>query len=277
METVQRTIYAAHLQTAKLLDKPFTVLENSTLNQKFNVYPNEMPGIGAYPKLAYIGIGNKGATYDVGQGNYVLTTPIPHLARHASLYNHIPYVVRPAGDDLTPGERLLYRMRVPLTVGGENYFAYYLRVFDMSAVTPAVELRNVSDGVISNTPFVPELSDLTPEHPTLSNNLLNTADGDYLVSTAKVVFTLTQQDITNIREAAQILYGDPRYAVINEIAVCTGIDKIVSGQLGGTTINYTESTVTQIAAYISQYHALTSSSSEVKIGLNVGSVEPLLV
>jgi hypothetical protein len=277
METVTRSVYAAHLQTCKLLDKPFTVLENSTLNQKFNVYPEEMPGVGAYPKLAYIAIGNKGATYDVGQGSYVLTTPIPHLARHASLYNHIPYVVRPAGDDLTPGERLLYRMRVPLTIGGDNYFAYYLRVFDLSTVSPSVELRNVSDGVITNTPFIPELSDLTPVHPVLSNNTINNADGDYLVSTAKVVFTLTQQDITNIREAAQILYGDPRYAVINEIAVCTGIDKIVSGQLGGATINYTESTVTQIAAFISQYHALTSSSSEVKIGLNVGSVEPLLV
>ena len=277
METVQRSVYAAHLQTCKLLDKPFTVLENSTLNQKFNVSPQEQAAVGVYPKLAYIAIGNKGATYDVGQGNYVLTTPIAHLARHASLYNHLPFVVRPAGDDLAPGERLMYRMRVPLTVGGVNYFAYYLRVFDLSSVIPVVELRNVSDGVITNTPFTPELSDLTPTHPTLSNTSLNNADGDYLVSTAKVVFTLTQGDITNIREAAQILYGDPRYAVINEIAVCTGIDKIVSGQLGGTTINYTESVLTQVAAFISQYHALTSSSSEVKIGLNIGSVEPLLV
>lgn len=277
METVQRSIYAAHLQTCKLLNKPFTVLENSTLNQKFNVYPEEQPPVNVYPNLAYIAIGNKGATYDVGQGSYVLTTPIPHLARHASLYNHIPFILRHATNDLTPGERLLYRMRVPVAVGGENYFAYYLRVFDMSTVVPTVELRNVSDGVITNTPFTPELSDLTPTHPVLTNNNLVTADGDYLVSTAKVVFTLNQQDIVNIREACQILYGDPRYAVINEIAICTGIDKIVSGVLGGTTINYTESTVTQIAAYLSQYHALTSSTAEVKIGLNVGSVEPLLV
>lgn len=277
METVQRSIYAAHLQTCKLLNKPFTVLENSTLNQKFNVYPDEAPVVNTYPTLAYIAIGNKGATYDVGQGSYVLTTPIPHLARHASLYNHIPFVIRHISNDLTASERLMYRMRVPVTVGGENYFAYYLRVFDMSTVVPSVEMRNVSDGVITNTPFIPELSDLSPVHPVLTNNNLITADGDYLVSTAKVVFTLNQQDILNIREACQILYGDPRYAVINEIAICTGIDKIVSGMLGGTNINYTESTVTQIAAFLSQYHALTSSTAEVRIGLNVGSVEPLLV
>ena len=277
IEAVQRTVYAAHLQTCRLLDKPFTVLENSTLNQKFNIHSDEQPGLNQYPKLAYIGIGNRGATYDIAPGNYVLTSPIPHLARHASLYNHIPFVVRPADDDLTPGERLMYRMRVPLSIGGVNYFAYYLRVFDMTTVVPAVELRNVVAGQITNTPFVPELSDLSPTAPVISNSNITSVDGDYLVSTAKVLLTLNQQDITNIREACQILYGDPRFAVINEIAICTGIDKVVSGQLGGTSINYTESTVTQVAAFLTQYHALTSSSSEVKIGLNVGSVEPLPV
>ena len=280
-ETVQRTIFAAHLQTCKLLDKPFTVLDNSTLNQKFGVYPDERPGVGAYPRLYTIGIGNKGATYDVGQGNYILTTPVPHLPHHASLYNHLPFVVRPASDDLSPGERLLYRMRVPLQIGGNPFFAYYLRVFDLDAVVPSVELRSVVDGVITNTPFTPSQSDLAPTHPVLSqsgaNQSLIPGDGDYLVSTAKVIFTLNQQDITHIREACQLIYGDPRYAVINELAVCTGIDKIVSGQLGGTTINYTESVATQIAAHISQSHTLTSSSSEVTLALNVGSVEPLLV
>jgi hypothetical protein len=43
------------------------------------------------------------------------------------------------------------------------------------------------------------------------------------------------------------------------------------------TINYTESVVTQLAAFLSQYHALTASTAEVKIGLNVGSVEALIV
>lgn len=277
METVQRTIYAAHLQTCKLLNKPFTVMENSTLNQKFNVYPEEQPAVNAYPSLCGITIGNKGASYDIAQGNYVLTTPIPHLARHASLYNHIPFVIRHISNDLSPAERLMYRLRVPLTINGDNYFAYYMRVLDLTTVVPQVELRNVSGTVITNTPFTPELSDLSPTHPTLSNNSLVTTDGDYLVSTAKLVFTLNQQDIVNIREACQILYGDPRFAVINEIGICTGIEKIVAGQLGGTTINYTESVVTQIAAFLSQYHALTSSTAEVKIGLNVGSVEPLLV
>lgn len=277
METVQRTIYAAHLQTCKLLEKPFTVLDNSTLNQKFNVCADEQPSLNEYPRLLGLTIGNKGATYDIGQGDYILTTPIQHLARHASLYNHIPFVVRHVSNDLTPAERLMYRLRVPLSIGGENYFAYYMRVLDLNTVVPSVELRNVSDAVITNAPFTPELADLSPAHPTLTNTAINNADGDYLVSTAKMVVTLNQLDITNIREACQLIYGDPRFAVINEIAICTGVDKVVGGQLGGTTINYTESVLTQVAAFLSQYHALTESTSEVKIGLNAGSVLPLAV
>lgn len=277
MENVTRSIFAAHLQTCKLLDKPFTVLENSTLNQKFNVYADERNGANVYPSLGYLAIGNKGSSYDVSQSGYVLTTPIPHLAHHASLYNHLPFVIRPADEDLTPGQRIMYRMRVPLTIGGQQYFAYYLRVLDLTTVAPSVELRNVTDGVITNTPFTPDLSALTPVHPVITGTSLNTAEGDFLVSTAKTLFTLNQQDIVNIREACTILYGDPRYAIINEVAVCTGLDKIVSGQLGGTTINYTESVVTQVAAFLSQSHNLTSSTAEIKIGLNVGSVEPLLV
>lgn len=277
MEPIQRTIYAAHLQTCKILEKPFTLLPNSTLNQKFNVQADEVPTSGVYPKLNCIAIGNGGETYEVAANNFVLTTPVPHLARHASLYNHIPFVVRPVDDDLSPAERLLYRLRVPVNVGGANYFAYYLRVLDVATVTPSVENRNVSGDTITATPFVPDLSDLSPTRPVISNVNLTNPDGDYLASAAKITFTLNQAEITNIREACQILYGDPRYAVINEIGVTSGVDKIISGPLGAGSVNYTESTLTQIAAFAAQSHNLTASSTSLTIGLNVGSVEPLLV
>ena len=79
MDSVQRTIFSAHLQTCKSLKRPFTILPNSTLNQKFNLFASEVPGVGEYPVLGYLGIGNKGANYDVTGTGFVLTTPIPHL------------------------------------------------------------------------------------------------------------------------------------------------------------------------------------------------------
>lgn len=278
MDSIVPTIAAAHLQTCKFLKKPFTVLPNSTLNQKFNIYPDEVPGTNEYPGLAYIGIGNKGATYELASGNFLLTTPIPHLPRHAALYNMIPFVVRPADDDLTAPERQNYRLRVPMvTGGGQNVVAYYLKPLDLSSTTPGVEIRNVNDGVITSEPFVHALSDLSPTHPVISNVNLNNPNGDYLVSSAKTVFLLNQTDITNIMEACNILYGDPRYAAINEVTLVTGIDKVVQGIFGGVAANYTEAITAQVAAFLSQNHILTSSTREVEIALNIGSVEPLAI
>lgn len=278
METVTPTISAAHLQTCKLLKKPFSVLPNSTLNQKFNLFQDELLATNEYPGLAYIGIGNKGATYEVAPGGFLLTTPVPHLPHHAALYNMIPFVVRPANDDLTASERAKYRLRVPITTaGGENVIAYYLKPLDLSNTTPTVEIRHVNDGTITTDPFVHALSDLSPVHPIISNVNLNNPNGDYLVSTAKTVFLLNQADITNIMEACSILYGDPRYAAINEISLVTGADKVVQGVFNGVASNYTEVITAQIAAFISQSHILTANTMEVKIGLNIGSVEPLLI
>lgn len=277
METVTRTILSAHLQTCKLLNKPFTVLPNSTLNQKFNIQPNEVPATNQYPNLGYICIGNKGASYEVATGNYILTTPIPHLPRHSALYNTIPFVVRPADDDIGPTERLRYRLRVPITLGDDNYIAYYLRTLNLDNVTPSVELRNVNDGVITSNPFEHELSDLSPTAPVITGGNISNPNGDYLVSTAKTTFILNRDDVENIMDACNIIYGDPRYAVINEIGLVTGVDKVVTGQFGAVTSNYTEIISAQIAAFISQYHALTNSTNEIQIGLNVGSVQPLLV
>lgn len=277
VELTTRTIYLGHLMSSKLLNRPFSVLPNSTLNQKFNLYPNELPAVNEYPSLAYIGIGNKGASYEVTGDGYVLTTPIPHLPRDASLYNFIPFAIRDINDDLSATERLKYRLRVPVTIGGKNYVAYYLRVLPTSNVIPSVELRNVNGESITTTAFTPTLSDLSPNQPNLSNVDLNNPNGDYLFSTAKINFTLNQTDITNILDACAIMYGDPRYAVINEIALCAGIDRILQGTFGGTTSNYTEVVVSQVTTYISQYHALSANTTEVNISLDVGSSEGLLI
>ncbi len=277
MESLTRSIYSAHLQTCKLLNRPLTILPNSTLNQKFNLFPNEVLPANQYPSLAYIGIGNKGASYEMTSSGYVLTTPVPHLPRDASLYNFIPFVIRTVNNDLSATERVLYRMRVPMSIGGVDYIAYYLRVLDISSLIPTVELRNVDDGLITTASFEPVLSDLSPTPPVIATSNLNNPNGDYLVSTAKVMFTISQQDVANIMDACNILFGDVRYAVINEIALCTGVDKIVQGTFGSVTSNYTDTVATQVAAFISQYHALSSNTTQVQIELDIGSVESLLV
>ena len=277
MEPNVRTIYAAHLSTCKLLNRPFSVLPNSTLNQKFNLFKDEVPALNEYPVLGYIGIGNKGCSYEVTQNNFVLTTPVPHLPRDASLYNFIPFLVRDINNDISSTERLKYRMRVLITINNTTYAAYYLRALSINDVIPTVEIRNVLNENITTNSFTPSQSDLAPTPPNISNTDLNTANGDYLVSTAKVDFTLNQNDIQEIIDACNLIYGDPRYAIINEIVLCTGIDKILQGTFGSTVGNYTETIATQAATFVAQTHTLTANTSEVKIQFDIGSVEPLLV
>lgn len=277
MDNVTRSIFAAHLSTCKLLNRPFTILPNSTLNQKFALFENEVPNLNEYPVLKYIAIGNKGASYDMTTSGYILTTPIPHLPRFSSLFNFIPFLVRPIDSDIDSTQRANYRLRVPMTIGGVQYVAYYLKALNISNIIPTVELRNVNNGVITSASFEPTLSDLSPVPPVIDNNNLNNPNGDYLVSTAKVTFTLSSSEIQEILDACNLIYGDPRYAVINEIALCTGVDKVLSGTFGNTTSAYTEVIATQVAAFISQYHALTTNTTQVQIELDIGSVESLLV
>ncbi|EKD89534.1 MAG: Virion structural protein [uncultured bacterium] len=208
---------------------------------------------------------------------YILTTPIPHLPRFSSLFNFIPFLVRPIDNDIDSTQRANYRLRVPMTISGVQYVAYYLKALNISNIIPTVELRNVNNGVITSASFEPTLSDLSPVPPVIDNNNLNNPNGDYLVSTAKVTFTLSSSEIQEILDACNLIYGDPRYAVINEIALCTGVDKVLSGTFGNTTSAYTEVIATQVAAFISQYHALTTNTTQVQIELDIGSVESLLV
>lgn len=277
MESIVRTIFAAHIQTCKLLGRPFNVLPNSTLNQKFSVVETELNAANEIPTLKYIAIGNKGSSYDIGADNTILIKPTPHLPRHASLYNFIPFIAREASNDLSAAERVNYRMRVLRTVNSVDYVFYYLKVFNTTNVTPEVELRNVNDGVITSTPFTPLISDLSPTPPVITNLNLNSPNGDYLISTAKLDFNLNQVEINEIIDACNILYGDDRYAVINEIALCTGIDRNVSGQFGSTVAPYTEAVVAQVAAFVSEYHALYRTSTSLSMRFDVGAVEPLLV
>lgn len=271
-----RTGAGIHLNNCLMLRRPFTVLPNSTLNQKFNLFKDELPLNGEYPVLGYIGIGNKGARYELTTSNFLLTQQVEHLSRHAALYNHIPFVVRPIDDDLAAEERIKYRLRVPVTVGGVNYVAYYLRALALDIVTPELELRNITAGTVTTMPFTNVIGDLSPTHPDISSIDLNNPDGDYLVGTSKIALTLNKADITNIIDACTILFGDPRYAVINEIALCSGIDRVLQGNFGSATSGYMELVAAQVAAFIYQSHNLTDTTNEVTIRLDVGSSELLL-
>lgn len=277
MEIIQRTIYGAQLQTSQLLGLPVNILPHSTLNEKFNINPAVALAPDEIPRLKYITIGNGGHKFVTGADGVGLPSVIQHSPRNAALYNHLPFILRPIASDLTAIERSKYRLRRLETHGGVDYVAYYLKEIDFTTTNNILELRTVVDGITTATEFTPTLSDLSPAVPAISPTGVISPTGDYIASTAKVPFILNTNDITELLNVANIIYGNENYAIISEIGLCSGVDKIVNGNFNGVTTSYTDAIAVQIVSFINSFFAAKFSNDGISVTFDVGSSEPLLL
>lgn len=276
MDNIVRTVYSAHLQTAQYMKLPLTIKPNSTLNEKFNIHAEALLGANELPTMKLLCIGNGGVAVSVGADGTPRTEVIQHRARDAALYKHLPFVLRPATSDLSAAQRNNYRLRRLETHNGTTYVAYYAKVIDLSSTLPVLELRTVNGNVVTSTEFSPSAGDLNPTPPAISSGGVLVTTGDYIAANAKVPFTMTVTDIEEFMNVCNVIYGDPNYAIVSEIALCSGVDRAVTGDFGSGTIGYTESIATQVCNFISTFLPFNAINRSMTIGLNVGSVEPLL-
>ena len=276
MDNNVRSIYGAYLQSCALLGFNVEIKPNSSLNQKFDLFPNEIFNSGETPTVKYLTIGNGGHTASMGVDGLPLINPVPHSPRHAALYNHLPFIIREVTEDLTPAERLMYRLRVPRTIDGVNYMCYYAKVLDLSMVEPKIELRNNTNGIITATEFTPSLADLNPVKPVIPVNGNITSTGNYLASTAKIEFVMNEAEITELLNACNIIYGSDNYAFISEIGLCSGVDRSLMGNFGGPPSAYTEAVGVQIMNFISTAIPAYALSTSITQTIDVGSTSPLL-
>jgi hypothetical protein len=276
VEYIVRSGYGALFQDCLLLDKPTTLLENSTLNQKFNIQANVSIAEDEKRAMKYVTVGNGGHRMETGANGISLPKSQIHRARDAALFNHIPFVLRRPDQDLSVTERAKYRLRRIEVHDGSPYVAYYARLLDTSQTVPTLELRTVTNGVTTSTPFIPQLSDLSPTPVPVTPGQVLTTDGTYLAATAKVPFTMSLSDINEFLNSCRIIYGDDNYAIVSEIALCSGADRAVTGDFNGVSLGYTEAIGCQIATFISTFFALKFTNSDLQMLLDVGSSEPLL-
>ena len=277
MESSVRSTYSAHLQTASLLGLPLIIKPHSTLNERFGIHQSIALGEDEMPTVKYVTIGNGGHRMIVGADNIPKPEPILHTPRHAGLYNHLPFILRLPQNDLQPAERLQYRLRRSEVHDGTTYIAYYLKVLDLSNSNPTLELRNVTDGVVTSTAFNPTAADLNPTPPPINPGSVITTSGDYIAATAKVPFVMTTEDILEFINVCNIIYGDPNYAMITEIGLCSGVDRTVSGDFNGVSLGYTDAIAVQICSFIAAFYALNFTNDELSLLIDVGSLESLLI
>ena len=276
MQSSTRTLQGALLQTVELLKLPLEIKSHSTLNEKLNIHNDIVLSDTDMPSVKYVTIGNGGHKMVMGTNNISKPEPIQHTPRHCGLYNHLPFVLRLPNNDLTPSQRLNYRLRRIETHDNISYVAYYLKLLDLSETVPQLELRSVTDGVITSTTFSPSIADLNPTPPPLNPGGIITTTGDYVAATAKVPFSMNSDDIAEFLNVANIIYGDVNYAMISEIGLCSGIDKVVTGNFNGLDSSYTDAIGVQITNFISSFFAANFSNGSINVILDIGNVEPLL-
>lgn len=274
MRTITRTIYGARLQSLQYYGLPYTHVDHTTLNEKFDIFPDQRPEPGEMPRNRYFCIGNRGHRLAVGADGLPLTDELQHQPHDGSLYNHLPFLLRRANEDLSPSDRAKYCLRKAVTYNGVNYIAYYGKRLDLTDITPQMLNNVVNSGITTTTPFIPSSSNLNPTVPSIPPTGSVVTSGNYQSVSTIINLDLNAQDIAELLEVAAIIYGDERNAIISEIGLVAGVDKILTAPGG---INYNEVVEAQITTYITDYHALRYSNNGLKLTLDVGAVEPLLV
>lgn len=276
MENITRTIFGSYLQTCHLLGLPFSMRANTTLNEKFGIQSGIAPDVVEIPRMRYYAIGNGGHRMTAGGDGLSKPEPIQHRATDAACFNHIPFVLREPDADLSLSQRANYGLRREETHNSVRYIAYYLKRIPMGGVNPAMEYKAVANGETTTTPFVPNSANLNPTPPSLSESGVNVVTGDYTTSTAKLTLSLTAEDVAELLNVANILYQDDGYAIISEIALVSGVDKVVtSPSVGATTINFNDVIAAQVVSHINAFFPVKFSNNGTEIIVDVGASEPL--
>ncbi len=274
---ITRTLSSGYLQTHKYLGlSPYKPIKNSTLNEKFAVMADVLPSNQQIPNCRYMVIGNMGHRNVRGPDGADESEVIIHRANHNALYNHIPFVMRLEGNDLTASQRANYCLRVIENHDGKNYIVYYARRFDVSMVKPQLIEIEILNGVSVTKPYIPTIDDLNPERPEISNNGTVVGSNKNISTSAIVTIDLTAEDVHEIVSAHRIRTGSNRSPVISEIGICSGVDKLNDAISGAGSFQYNEVIACQINTFIASNHPIGYNSSGLTLRLDVGATEPTL-
>lgn len=269
----QRTLYNVDLHLHQLLGKQYEPTENTTLNEKFQILPNEKLPAGVYPTLKYYAIG-VGGTLNIDNVNKYSYSE--HLAIDAALFEHIPFIMRNVNEtDLTTEERANYRLRVIKNFNGINYACYYLKVIPSYELKPTFHMiRTVENGVAVSSPTLSVLNMtnsqiLSPEPTNRDLTFENQNNLGFVTKVAKLTFSLTPLELEEISNCLKIM--NLNNSGLTEIGIVTGHDI----ETGGVK----EAICTQIAMHLGINFNLATEmakgSTIIKI-LEIGGGEPIV-
>jgi hypothetical protein len=159
-----------------------------------------------------------------------------------------------------------------------TYIAYYLKLLDYSTTQIQMQLKSVAqDGTVTTTPFVPSTSNLNPTPSALATSGVNVTTGNYVTSTAKVTINFSTDDITNLLNVANIIYGSESYALISEMCLVSGVVKPISvTNSSGGSYTFNEVIMAQVCSFVNTMIPVQFLNAAVSVVLDLGATEALL-
>ena len=232
----QRTIYGMGLQLAQLNGTPYKALLNTTLNEKFSILPTVSLAEDTYPSIKYFAIGVGGDAIVTGVDNYSFSK---HKATDAALFEHIPFIMRTVDNDLLAVDREKYRFRKILNIAGVEYVCYYLKVIDFTEARQGFYIVSVNDGISTLSVFntaTDEFLNPVPRDP--SKGMVDLENTKYVSSIANLKFSLYREELQEVSDNIDLLYGTDHTKNLTEIGICSGVDVLLDG--------YHEASVAQV-------------------------------
>lgn len=253
MENTVPTDLLSVLIAMTLYRRPFVAPAFTTINEKLGIQSTAALPPNTYPEIGYLIIGNGGHRAVTGTNGLSKNSNYQHETENYALFNQIPYVLRDPADDLTPEERQRFRLRKTVEIDTKSYVAYYGRRLDLANSNIVLEKRTVSpDGkVIDKTPLVPQAKNLSPTPTVLSNTGVNELANVMHYCGIRITISFTAADVQELINVSNILYKDPGYAIISEMGLCSGIEKVVTAATPSGNINYNEVIGCQVMTHIS--------------------------
>lgn len=275
MEVFRRTVFGGIAQVAHLLQIPMPILPSSTLNEKLGIQPVATLGVNELPVMRYMTIGIGAHAGVAGVDGLPLIQSIQHSSGDAAPYRMLPFVMRETDNDISPSERERYALRRVEVIGGVDYFVYYARRIDVSNCTIRAQKRTVVNSVTTSVDYVPNASNLSPTPPALDGGVITTT-GEFLSAVCKLEIVFDSFDVSEILNAAVILYGKEDYAFISELGMITGVDRSVSVADGaGGTITFNEVVCAQVFTHVNAMQPLKSQRDGITLSYDVGATEPV--
>lgn len=252
MENTVPTDLLSVLIAMILYRRQFNAPAFTTINEKLGIQSATAVPPNTYPEIGYLIIGNGGHRAVTGTNGLSKNSNYQHETKNYALFNQIPYVLRDPADDLTPEERTRFRLRKTIEIDSKSYVAYYGRRLDLANSNIVLEKRTISaDGkVIKQEPLVPTAENLAPTPTVLSNTGVNELANVMHYCGVRITVTFTAADVQELINVSNIIYKDPGFALISEMGLCSGVDKVVTAATPSGNINYNEVIGCQICTHI---------------------------